>query len=156
MRPPIGGPWSQCCAPPSAKASSCWMCWQMTRARNWPTLLGSPESLRLYDESYHDEMRWWTTSFSDSEGVPYSSLVSEAEGARVGVHRDFPVSGHGQRRAQIPQDEAKILALSTPEDTRSDALRCGEALSAVLLDDDGIGDLHLDAPDGARDQPASR
>jgi hypothetical protein len=92
------------------------------------------KSLRLYDKSYHDEIRWWTTSSSDSEGVPYSSLVSDAEGERVDVHRDFPVSGHGQRRAQIPQDEAKILLLSTPEDTRGDALRCGEALSAVLLE----------------------
>src|SRR5258708_4360892 len=91
-------------------------------------------SLRLYDESYHDEMRWWTTPYSDSEGVPYSALVSEAEGERVDLHRDFPVSGHGQRRAQIPQDEAKILVLSTPADTHSDALHCGEALSAVLLE----------------------
>ena len=92
------------------------------------------ESLRLYDESYHDEMRWWTTPYSDSEGVPYSALVSEAEAERVDLHRDFPVSGHGQRRAQIPRDEAKILVLSTPEDTHSDALHCGEALSAVLLE----------------------
>jgi hypothetical protein len=92
------------------------------------------ESLRLYDESYHDEMRWWTTSSSDSEGVPYSSLASEAEGQCVDVHRDFPVSGHGQRRAQIEQDQAKILVLSTPEDTRGDALRCGETLSALLLE----------------------
>jgi hypothetical protein len=73
-------------------------------------------SLRLYVKSYYDKMRWWTTTSSDSEGVPYSSLVSEAEGQRVGVHRDFPVSGHGQRRAQIPPDEAKILVLSTPGD----------------------------------------
>ena len=91
------------------------------------------ESLRFYDEYYHDEIRWWTTPSSDSEGVPYSSLASEAESERVDVHRDFPVSGHGQRRDQIPQDEAKILVLSTPEDTRGDALHCGEALSAVLL-----------------------
>jgi hypothetical protein len=86
------------------------------------------QSLRLYDKSYHDEMRWWTTSSSDSEGVLYSSLVSEAEGEHVDVHRDFPVSGHGQRRAQIPQDQTKILVVSTPEDARGEpsaaARRC--------------------------------
>lgn len=92
------------------------------------------ESLRVYDEPYHDEMRWWTNTSSDSEGVPHSSLVSESEGERVDLHRDFPVAGHGQRRAQITHDEAKVLVLSTPEDTRNDALRCGEALSALLLE----------------------
>jgi nitroreductase len=91
------------------------------------------ESLRLYDERYHDEMRWWTTTSSQSEGVPYSSLVSESEEERVDLHRDFPAAGHGRRRAQMTHDEAKVLVLSTPRDTRSDALRCGEALSAVLL-----------------------
>jgi len=31
-------------------------------------------------------------------------------------------------------DWSKILMLSTPEDTRADVLRCGEALSTVLLE----------------------
>ena len=31
-------------------------------------------------------------------------------------------------------DWSKILVLSTPEDTRADVLRCGEALSTVLLE----------------------
>jgi hypothetical protein len=50
------------------------------------------------------------------------------------VGRSFPVSGYGNRRAATSQDEAKILVLSTPEDTRQDALTCGQVLSTVLLD----------------------
>ena len=40
----------------------------------------------------------------------------------------------GFRRADIERDHSKILVLSTVEDTRADALGCGEALSMVLLE----------------------
>ena len=43
--------------------------------------------------------------------------------------------GGGGRHAKIDHDQSKILVLSTHhDDTRSDVLRCGEALSAVLLE----------------------
>ena len=41
---------------------------------------------------------------------------------------------HNQRRAYLGHDQSTVLVLSTDEDTRDDALRCGEALSAVLLE----------------------
>jgi hypothetical protein len=92
------------------------------------------ESLRLYDSSYHTELYWWTGHFEDSDGIPRSSLLSAAESDRVDVGRTFPVSAHNERRAGHGKDESTVLVLSTDEDTRDDAFRCGEALSAVLLE----------------------
>jgi hypothetical protein len=92
------------------------------------------ESLRLYDSSYHTELDWWTGHFENSDGIPRGSLVSAAESDRVDVGRAFPVSAHDERPAGFGQDQSLVLVLSTDEDTRGDALRCGEALSAVLLD----------------------
>jgi nitroreductase len=92
------------------------------------------ESLRLYNTAYHNELHWWTAPFEVSEGIPYSSLISAAESDRVGVGRAFPVTHRPERRAEIPEDHAKILLLSTVKDGRADALASGEALSAVLLE----------------------
>jgi hypothetical protein len=92
------------------------------------------ESLRLYDSSYHTELVWWTGHFENSDGIPRSSLLSAAESDRVDVGRTFPVSAHNERRAGFGQDQSIVLVLSTDEDTRDDAFRCGEALSAVLLE----------------------
>jgi hypothetical protein len=92
------------------------------------------ESLRLYDASYHAELHWWTGAFEVAEGIPHSSLVSAAESDRVDVGRNFPVTHHSERRTEIDEDHSKILVLSTYQETREDALRCGEALSAVLLE----------------------
>jgi hypothetical protein len=93
------------------------------------------ESLRRYDTSYLSELRWWTSPFdSDATHVPESAMVSSSEAARVDVARAFPPAGGGRRRAAIDHDHSKILVLSTPDDDRLDVLRCGEALSAVLLE----------------------
>ncbi len=92
------------------------------------------DSLRLYNSTYHTELRWWTAPFEASEGIPYSSLVSAAESDRVDVARMFPVTHHSERRVQIPKDNSTILVLSTDTDSRADALAVGEALSAVLLE----------------------
>jgi hypothetical protein len=92
------------------------------------------ESLRLYDSSYKNELYWWTGHYENSDGIPRSSLVSAAENDRVDVGRTFPVSAHNERPVGIGQDQSTVLVLSTDEDTRADALRCGEALSAVLLE----------------------
>jgi nitroreductase len=91
------------------------------------------ESLRLYDIPYQDELHWWAAPFEAEEGIPYSALVSAEEGERVGIDRAFPHTHHSQRRAEIPEDHAMILLLSTAHNARSDALAAGEALSAVLL-----------------------
>ena len=92
------------------------------------------ESLRLYDSSYHTELDWWTGHFENSDEISRSSLASAGESDRVDIGRTFPVGAHHERRASIEQDPSTVLVLSTDEDTRDDALRCGEALSAVLLE----------------------
>jgi hypothetical protein len=94
------------------------------------------ESLRRYDTSYLSELRWWTSPFeSDATHVPDSALPSSSEAARVDVARAFPPAGGGQRHPAIDHDYSKILVLSTAhDDDRLDVLRCGEALSAVLLE----------------------
>jgi hypothetical protein len=91
-------------------------------------------SLRLYDSAYHTEIGWWISEFRASDGIPYASLASAAEGDRVDVGRPFPVRGGGERRIEIPEDHAEILLLSTDTDTPADALASGEVLSAILLE----------------------
>ena len=97
------------------------------------------ESLRFYDTPYHNELHWWTAPFEASEGIPYSALVSAAEGDRVGVGRVFPVPRRPERRLEVPEDHAKVLLLSTDHNTRADALATGEALSATLLECTMVG-----------------
>ncbi len=92
------------------------------------------ESLRFYDTPYHDELHWWAAPFEASEGIPYSALVSAEEGKRVGIDRTFPLTHQSERRAEVPEDHAMILLLSTTGNGRNDALAAGEALSAVLLE----------------------
>ena len=92
------------------------------------------ESLRLYDSSYHDELCWWTGHYENSDGIPRTSLLSESESDRVDFGRVFPVSAHNERHAGFGQDQSTVLVLSTDDDARDDAFRCGEALSAVLLE----------------------
>ena len=91
------------------------------------------EALRRYDDQYHHELLWWTAPLRESEGIPESALVSEADGRRVDVNRRFPTDPY-ERSSAGTYDQAKILVLSTPSDTRVDALNCGEALSAILLE----------------------
>jgi hypothetical protein len=97
------------------------------------------ESLRLYDSSYHAELEWWTAAFEVSEGIPHSALISAAESDRVDVGRTFPVTHHRERRPEVDEDRAKVLVLSTYDDTPHSVLRCGELLSSVLLDATMVG-----------------
>jgi hypothetical protein len=92
------------------------------------------ESLRRQDPTYQSELRWWTSPFELDQGVPRNSRVSAEEASRVDVARAFPTTGYRQRRMQIGEDRAKILVLSTRDDARLSVLRCGEALSEVLLE----------------------
>jgi hypothetical protein len=92
------------------------------------------ESLRRQDSTYQSELCWRTSSFELDQGVPPTSRVSASEASRVDVARAFPTTGYGERRAQIGPDRSKIIVLSTREETSLEVLRCGEALSTVLLE----------------------
>ena len=92
------------------------------------------EALRRYDDPYHEELHWWTSPLREFEGIPQSALVSESDDRRVDVNRRFPIDPLDERCSAGTYDQAKILVLSTPRDTRVDALNCGQALSAILLE----------------------
>jgi hypothetical protein len=92
------------------------------------------EAIRHNDLSYQSELRWWTSPFEVDYGLPPSSRVSASEASHVDVARAFPTTGYGERRPAIDADHSKIVVLSTRDDTPPNVLRCGEALSAVLLE----------------------
>jgi nitroreductase len=92
------------------------------------------EEYRLGDASYRYELLWWTGHSGTDDGVPSSALPSGAEAAHLDVARDFPTYGGSDRRPQVDRDHSKILVLSTYDDNRDNTLRCGEALSRVLLE----------------------
>ncbi|UXA10423.1 NAD(P)H nitroreductase [Mycobacterium sp. SMC-8] len=92
------------------------------------------EVVRLYDARYHAEIDWWTAEFSASEGIPRSALIAATDSDRVHVGRAFPVSGARESHSRPDEDRAGILVLSTDDDSAESVLRCGEALSAVLLE----------------------
>jgi nitroreductase len=91
-------------------------------------------ALRFYDTNYFETLQRWTAPFEASEGIPYDSLVSAAEGDRVDVGRTFPVTHHPERRDEVPNDFSTIVVISAHDDTWRDKLGCGEALSTVLLE----------------------
>jgi nitroreductase len=97
------------------------------------------EALRRYDDLYHSELRWWTAPSREFDGIPDSALVSESDDRRVDVNRRFPIDPLDERSSAGTCDEAKILVLSTPRDTRVDFLNCGEVLSAILLECTMVG-----------------
>ncbi|WP_204079507.1 Acg family FMN-binding oxidoreductase [Mycobacterium riyadhense] len=92
------------------------------------------ESLRRYDDLYHYELSWWTEPSRESDGIPQGALVSESQARRIDVQRRFPARCYQERGSANVQDQGKILLLSTPGDTRLDALNCGQVLSSILLE----------------------
>lgn len=91
------------------------------------------EDIRRNDPSYEAELTWWTSPFIAHEGIPQTSLVSAAEAGHVDVARGLPTSDGPHTESDT--DHSKIVVLSTHhEDARLDVLRCGEALSAVLIE----------------------
>lgn len=90
--------------------------------------------LRFYDTNDFEALHRWTAPFEASEGIPYDSLVSAAEGERVDVGRKFLPSDHPERRPQVPNDFSTILVISAHGNTRRDTFGCGETLSTVLLE----------------------
>lgn len=88
---------------------------------------------RRDDSSYRYELLWWTGNSTD-EGIPSSALPSAVEASHVDIAREFPAYGSDDRRPGVVRDHSNILVLSTYDDSRGNVLRCGEALSRVLLE----------------------
>ncbi|CAM3965613.1 Acg family FMN-binding oxidoreductase [Smaragdicoccus niigatensis] len=92
-------------------------------------------SMRRYDSKYHSELHWWTGHVHDREGVPPQMLPSAETSAKVPIGRAFPVLDDAQPAdPESGADGAVIVALSTDTDNLPDILRCGEAMSVVLLE----------------------
>lgn len=92
------------------------------------------EEHRHDESSYRYELLWWTGHSRTEDGVPPDTLPTAVEASHVDVARDFPAYGSGDRRPQVDRDHSRILVLSTYDDSRENTLRCGEALSRVLLE----------------------
>ena len=93
------------------------------------------EVIRHNDPSYEAELAWWTSSVVPHAGLAYSTQPSAAESGRVDVARRFPATRQHSVDDDRGNDRSMIMVLSTSdEDARHDVLRCGEALSAVLLE----------------------
>lgn len=93
---------------------------------------------RRYDSAYHAELHWWAGHVIGGKGVPRTSLVSPAEHERVDIGRQFPATDTDTDGA-TDEDRAAVLVLSTTGDSPGEHIRCGEALSAVLLDATAAG-----------------
>jgi len=92
------------------------------------------EEQRLGDASYRFELLWWSRHSAATDGIPSGALPSRAEASRVDVARDFPTYADSDRRPEVDRDHSIVLVLSTYDDSRENTLRCGEALSRVLLE----------------------
>ncbi|MCX2933976.1 NAD(P)H nitroreductase [Mycobacterium sp. CVI_P3] len=92
------------------------------------------EHVRMHEESYHAELRWWTGQTDPSQGIPPDAVASPVEAQHVDVARRFPTGSGGDRRPELDRDESMILVLSTYDDSPEVALICGEVLSTVLLE----------------------
>ncbi|MCX4090981.1 nitroreductase family protein [Nocardia sp. alder85J] len=90
--------------------------------------------LRRYDAGYQAELQWWTGHVIGSTGVPADALTSAEEQVRVPVGRALPATTGAPRRSEQPADRSTLLALSTETDDTAEVLRCGTALSTVLLE----------------------
>lgn len=87
---------------------------------------------RRYDAMYGEEMDEWAGHTGVAEGIPFTALPSPAEQSHVGVARLFPAAAHSMRRAGL-EDRARLAVLGSHDDTATEWLRTGEALSSVLL-----------------------
>ncbi len=94
---------------------------------------GKVAAARRDDRMYQDELHWWAGHSGTREGVPPGGLISDAELARVDIARVFPSAPHSERRPGRV-DRARLLAVSSPDESLGSWLHTGEALSALLLE----------------------
>ncbi|NRI64428.1 hypothetical protein FEZ60_02545 [Rhodococcus sp. MS16] len=92
----------------------------------------STAAARRYDVEYQTELHWWAGHSMTSGGIPETSLVAGSGGVPIG--RTFPTRQNAPTDPTGFADESTVLALGTPSDSRMDWLRCGHALSSILLE----------------------
>ncbi len=92
----------------------------------------STAAARRYDSEYQTELHWWAGHSMAAGGIPETSLVAGPGGVPIG--RTFPLRQNAPPDTSASTDESTVLALGTSSDSRMNWLRCGHALSAILLD----------------------
>ncbi|MBB5915372.1 nitroreductase [Nocardia transvalensis] len=101
-----------------------------------PTLAHASEltaALRRYDSGYQAELRWWAGHVVGRTGVPRTALTA-AEEQGVSIARKMPPGTSDPRASDPGIDRSTILLLSTADDAPGSLVRCGEALSTILLE----------------------
>ncbi|MGE2836779.1 Acg family FMN-binding oxidoreductase [Mycobacterium sp. SMC-4] len=90
--------------------------------------------LRNGDPLYQDELVSTTSDFASPDAIPRTALASQDQQRHVDVGRAFPTGSGPHRQTHTAEDQSAILIMSTVDEERESVLRCGEALSALLLD----------------------
>ncbi|MVU78313.1 NAD(P)H nitroreductase [Nocardia sp. ET3-3] len=89
--------------------------------------------VRRYDSAYQAELHWWAGHSLAATGIPPAARISAEERGRVDVGRALPTVAGEPRRTDIAEDESVVLVVSSGPSSR-ELLRCGEALSTILLE----------------------
>ncbi|MTE14314.1 Acg family FMN-binding oxidoreductase [Nocardia aurantiaca] len=90
-------------------------------------------AVRRYDSGYQAELQWWAGHSLAAEGIPPSARVTPDERQRVDLSRVLPAVDDEPRRTEIKDDESVVLVVSSGS-SFTELLRCGEALSTILLE----------------------
>ncbi|MFD7844887.1 Acg family FMN-binding oxidoreductase [Nocardia sp. NPDC059764] len=90
-------------------------------------------AVRRYDSGYQAELQWWAGHSLVSEGIPPEARISTEERERVEVNRVLPAVGGESRRTEVDEDQSVVVVLSSG-DSAIERVRCGEALSTILLE----------------------
>ncbi|MFD4183354.1 Acg family FMN-binding oxidoreductase [Rhodococcus sp. NPDC058514] len=102
-----------------------------------PTLAAATDvssAARHYNADYQAELHWWAGHSLPTEGIPPDSLATAGESAHVPIGRAFPRPGREESEPRLTVDESTVLMLGTDADSPADWTRCGQALSAILLE----------------------
>ena len=109
---------------------------------------------RFYNPVYNDELHWWTAPIEASEGIPYSALVSAAEGDRVGVDQGSPspISPKDAPRSRRPRQNPAALH-RRPQSRRRVGFRRGALSGLAGMHDGRSRHLPGNAPHRGRRHP---
>ncbi|MGW4351897.1 Acg family FMN-binding oxidoreductase [Nocardia sp. NPDC004582] len=90
-------------------------------------------AVRRYDSGYQAELQWWAGHSLASEGIPPAARISAEERERVEMNRVLPAVGGESRRTELDDDHSVVVVVSSG-DSPVELVRCGEALSTILLE----------------------
>lgn len=94
-------------------------------------------ALRRYDSPYQAELQWWTGHHGRPLGIPVGALAGDAAQERVALARRMPTraaSSDVQPGDDTATDRATVMVFSTADDEPRTLLRCGRAVSTVVLE----------------------